>query len=640
MAEPAFLAVKPGSLVIHNGRQFKVTHLLGLDSVLGEDLETRAVERLRLDLIRPQTLKQADTVPGKDLEDISKEDWLVAQHRFEIIKPLLEDPLRTKKQAIEIAKQASINVATLYDWMKSFNDSGHIHALIPQKRGRKPGTRRLNAPIEAIIDSAIKQMYLNKQRLKPQDVVNEVLLLCRNAKIAPPHPNTVRNRLRELPAATVLRRRGMREKARNHFEPILGNFPGADYPLAVVQIDHTQADIIVVEENTRMSMGRPWVTLAIDCYSRMIPGYYISMERPSAVAAGMCLARSMLTKAEHLAELEVPGEWPVWGKMRTVHVDNAKEFRGAMLARACQEYAIDLQMRPVKRPHYGGHIERLMGTSANEIRKLPGATFSNPSQRKGYDSEKEAALTLREFEQHLVDFIVNVYHQRIHQELGIPPRRKWEIGILGDSLRPGIGVPDIPGDPSRIQVDFLPFIRRTVQPYGIVIDDIFYYHEVLNRWINAQDPDQPKLKRSFIIRRDPRDISRVYFVDPEAKQSYAIPYRNTTHPPISVWELKAAQERLKNDGIAQVDENAIFDAVARMRKRTEAAVTKTKAARRHLHRVSVTKTSSKIAAGSPPTDLSRSGQKSTPLRTASEPVLSEDIFSQPIRPFDDLGVKH
>lgn len=642
MNEPAFLSIKPGSFVTFEGKRFKVTHMLGIDSVLATDLDSNAVERLRVDLIRPGTessLPDDAVASGPDIEDICDEDWKKAQHRFALIKPLLDDPWRTRQKVQGVAADAGVSTGTLYEWIRAYNETGQLSGLIPQKRGRKRGQTGLDAATEKIIDTAIEEIYLDKQRQKPQDVVDHVAYLCRSAGIKPPHANTVRNRLKRLRPKRVLRARGKSDEARNLFTPIRGHFPGADFPLAVVQIDHTEADIIVVEEHTRLPMGRPTITLAIDVYSRMVVGCYVSMEKPSAVAAGMCLARSMMPKNEYLAELEVPGDWPVWGKIASVHCDNAKEFRGSMLSSACEQYGIDLQMRPVKVPHYGGHIERLMGTSAGEIRKLPGATFSSPKERKGYDSEKEAALTLKEFEQRLVDFIVNVYHQEVHSELNVPPRRRWEIGLLGDAFQPARGVLEVPSDPRRLELDFLPFVERTVQPYGIVIDDIYYYHEVLSPWINSPDPKRAKDKRKFIIRRDPRDISVVYFYDPEAKQYYEIPYRNAAHPPISVWELRAAHQRVKEEGRAHVDEDTIFEAVGRMRERVETAITKTKAARRQLHRMKVTQKSvtSRQAPAEKPASEVPDTSGVPPATTHS--TDSEDIFSTPIQPFDDLAVK-
>ena len=52
-------------------------------------------------------------------------------------------------------------------------------------------------------------------------------------------------------------------------------FDSAQRPLDLVQIDHTKLDIIVVDDEQRLPIGRPWITLAIDVYSRMVTGFYI-----------------------------------------------------------------------------------------------------------------------------------------------------------------------------------------------------------------------------------------------------------------------------------------------------------------------------------------------------------------------------
>jgi putative transposase len=296
------------------------------------------------------------------------------------------------------------------------------------------------------------------------------------------------------------------------------------------------------------------------------------------------------------------------------------------LERACHEYNIDLQWRPVLRPHYGGHIERYMGTMANQIRKWPGATFSNTQQRKGYDSEGNAALTLREFEYLLVEFIVNVYHQRNHSELGMAPRKKWELGILGDATTPGVGIPPVPGDPMRLRLDFMPFFERSVQQYGIQIDCINYYDPVLDPYINSVDPANPKARRSFVVRRDPRDISKVYFFDPLAKSYSPIPYRDVGHPAMSAWELKEVQRVLKEQGRREIDEHAIFEALGRMRDVVEKSQHKSKAARRQATR-QVPAASAKTTPRPPDAADTR------PLL-----ALDEDPFAQPVQPFDDVSV--
>jgi putative transposase len=140
----------------------------------------------------------------------------------------------------------------------------------------------------------------------------------------------------------------------------------------------------------------------------------VSFDPPGALAVGLCLAHAILPKDTWLARHEINTPWPVWGIMDAVHADNAKEFRGSMLHKACEEYRIDLHWRPVARPHFGGHIERLLGTLNHEIHTLPGSTFSNPVARGTYDSEQHAAMTLSEFERWLSILIVEIYHQRLH----------------------------------------------------------------------------------------------------------------------------------------------------------------------------------------------------------------------------------
>lgn len=628
---PRFFRVEVGSKVTRGERRFEITQLLTVNRVLAIDLATKQSESLYIDEIRllsedaPGTESSAPAL--RDLSQYSTEEWAEAQRRFAAIKPLLEKPFRDRAEAEQLATAAQVHVATLYRWLKIYTQEGHVAALVPGKSGRRTGQRFLKDEQEKVISSAIEDMYLSKQRHKQADVVEEVQRRCRRAGIDAPTRNTIRSRIAVIDPALSLRRRGFRDQARNRFEPVMGAFPGGTHPLAVVQVDHTKADIIVVDEVHRQPIGKPWLTLAIDVYSRMVAGIYIGFEEPSAMSAGMCLAHAICPKREYLAEIGVDGEWPVWGLMSVVHTDNGTEFHGNTLKRACENYAIDLHWRAVPQPNWGGHIERLMGTMANELRKLPGTTFSNPTQRRGYDSEGEAALTIRELERHLVDFIVNVYHQRLHSELGMPPKKRWEVGVFGDEHTRGTGIIDIPEDAQRIRIDFLPYFERSVQQYGIQIDNISYYDPVLDPYINAMDPEHKKQKRQFIIRRDPRDISKVFFLDPKDNRYNTIPYRNIGLPAISVRELQEAQRTLRERGENAVDEATIFAAIDRMRSRVDEAKLKTKAARRQIAR----RPKVEAPASSAPTAVPRASA-STPT-----PVI-DDLFSMPITPFDEISL--
>jgi putative transposase len=309
----------------------------------------------------------------------------------------------------------------------------------------------------------------------------------------------------------------------------------------------------------------------------MVVGFYISLDPPGAIATGLCIAHATLPKEAWLAKLGVGGQWPCWGLAARIHLDNAKEFHGEMLRRACEQYGIGLEYRPVAQPHMGGHIERLLGTLMGALHELPGATFSSPKQRGTYDSDATAVMTLREIERWLTEYMVGVYHAKQHRGIQTSPLQRWTAGVIGDPESGGANPQRRPSDEQRFRLDFLPFVERTVQPYGVTIDGIRYYGDVLRRFIGSSEDGR---KRSFVFRRDPRDISTIYFWDPEVGQYSAIPYRNTTYPPLSVWELRELRRTLSTSGAAPIDEAAIFAAYARLREHEARAVTETKRARR------------------------------------------------------------
>jgi putative transposase len=296
-----------------------------------------------------------------------------------------------------------------------------------------------------------------------------------------------------------------------------------------------------------------------------------------------------------------------------------------MLQRACNEYGIDLAWRPVGRPNFGAHVERALGTLSKEIHTLPGTTFSNTLEKGDYNSEKQAALTLSEFEEWLTIYIADIYHQKLHTSLNTTPLAAFKRGIFGDETAPGCGLPAKITDEDRLRLDFMPFELRTVQDYGVVIDEVHYYHDVLRRWINALDPKDSRRKRLFTFRRDPRDISQLWFFDPEVQTYYPIPYKDTSHPAISIWELREAKKDIKADGRRHVNENDIFDAYDRMREIEAQALAKSKSARRAKQRRAKHKEAQLIS------------QPEATAPMTQEPIPEQHLPEEPtIEPFDEM----
>ena len=508
----------------------------------------------------------AEYSPSKitTVSDLSDEDWLLAKKRYDIIAPIISG----HRKVYEIAGESGIGKTNIYRWIEKFNRTGCVSALTNDEKNGGRGQSRLQEEVESIVQSVINEKYLKNQKLSVKKINIEVILKCREFSLKPPGYHTIWNRVNSISLEERLTKRNHSSLARYKYEPLDGSFPGADYPLAAVQIDHTPMDIMVVDEVYREAVGKPWITVAIDVYSRMVLGFYISLDPPGALGTGLCISNAILPKELWLSELEVPGKWPCHGVMKSIYADNAKEFHGKMLERGCQEYGIEINFRPVTKPHYGGHIERLMGTIMGEVHSLPGTTFSNIKERKHYDSDGNACFTLRELEQWLATFIVGVYHQRLHTGLGTSPFAKYTAGILGNERQPGIGLSKPIANTLKLKLDFMPFVERSIQRYGVAIDFITYYHDILRKWVHAYDDPAAryKSKRKFAFKRDPRDISAVYFYDPEIKDYFRIPYRNTSYPSITIWEHKRITRHLKEQGLEEVDEELIFETYNRLKE--------------------------------------------------------------------------
>jgi len=508
----------------------------------------------------------------KAVSDLSEEEWLIASYRYDIIEPIVN--CEPGISIARVARDNHVGRKTLYRWLEKYDPSASLSSLVKAYNPRNKDKFQLPEKVEQVIKTIIESRYLNKQKLTAKKISLEIAMQCKAEKLAVPHYNTIRNRINQISDELKMARRQDKRIADNVYKPLEGSFPEATYPLEAVQIDHTPLDIIVVDEAYRMPVGKPWITMAIDVYSRMIIGFYISLDPPGALGTGLCLSNAILEKELWLSALDVPGKWPCFGLMKSLYIDNAREFNGKMLERAAQEYNIEINFRPVATPNYGGHIERLLGTVLKEIHTLPGTTFSSTKDRKRYDSEGKACITLKELEKWLATFIVGVYHQRMHSGINTTPFARYNESILGNGQQIGIGQSQPIQDKLKLKLDFMPFVERTVQRYGISIDGIWYYGNVLRKWIHAYKSPTARYKqlKKFAIKRDPRDISMVYFYDPELKDYFDLHYRNTSHPSITIWEHKEIMRSLKEKGMKHVNETAIFEAYAKMRHIEQTAV--------------------------------------------------------------------
>jgi putative transposase len=516
----------------------------------------------------------SETPTAPELLSVKPPHWDRALRYLPVVRRLAESATRTLADVETAAAELSCSAVHLYALIGRYQADPRLTSLLPRRRGPAPGGSLLSAEIDALIDDAIQEVYLTRQQPKVSDLVTEIRRRCHAAQLKPPGRWAVTARVLAKPQSEVIARRRGRKASRDRFAPAIGSLE-PKWPLSLVQIDHTLVDVIVVDTVTRAPIRRPWLTLAIDVYSRGIVGFHLSLEPPSATSVALCIAHAVLSKSQWLSERKIDAEWPMEGLIEHLHLDNAKEFHSEALRRGCQQYGTGIEYRPVRTPHYGGHIERLIGTMMGKVHLLPGTTFSNIAAKGDYDSEKHAAVTLDELERWLVHAITGVYHREVHRTLGTTPLTAWERGICGDATTLGRGSPVAVPDPHRFLIDFLPIERRLIRRDGISLHSVSYWSDVLRVWIGTPE--------KMIVRYDPRNLSRIYLLGPDGRY-YDIPYRDLRRPPITLWEQRLALKRLQEEGRSHVDERAIFRTIETMRKIADEAVFATKTVRRQQER--------------------------------------------------------
>jgi putative transposase len=522
----------------------------------------------------------AESAPIREPGTLTMPDvlWDRTKSVSAVIAPLAARAVVGRAAVDAAAAVLGISRRQVYVLIRRHRDgSGLLTDLAPGRSSGGKGTARLSEEVEDLVRVIVRKQFLTRQKRTLAAVYRDIAAACRARQLPVPARNTVERRIRALNPVEVGRHRvgpdAVRPLQSAGDEP-----PAVGTILERVQIDHTVIDVIVVDERERRPIGRPYLTVAIDVYSRCIIGMVVTLEAPSAVSVGLCLAHAGTDKRPWLESSGIEARWPMSGKPRQLYLDNASEFKSEALRRGCEQHGIQLAYRPLGRPHYGGIVERLIGTAMQQIHELPGTTFSNPRERGGYDSDRKAALTLRELEKWMTLAVTN-YHGTMHSTLGQTPAGRWAEGVAAT------GLPPVASSPTAFLLDFLPIVLRTLTRTGFVIDHVHYFSNALKPWISRRERLGP-----FLIRRDPRDISRIWVLEPEGAHYVEVPYRTMANPSVSLWEHRHALARLHERGVAQVDEAAVFRTIEQMREIANTASKTTRRMRRDAERRKVATT--------------------------------------------------
>lgn len=473
--------------------------------------------------------------PGGDLNRIPDDRFDQLAVRARLVSELARREARSRWDIEQAAFQAGVHPATIYrDLKRALGDEQvTVRDLAGRKGGFPAGRSRLHPQVETVIAEGLLNHHLTAQRPPLTETVTVIGEACAQLGLPPPTRPTIDRRLKKLNRAQVEgRRNGKAARERATARP--GTFR-VENPWDVWEIDHTLADVIIVDKVSRKPLGRPWLTVVVDVATRLIVGFYVSLEPPSILRAGTAIDLAVQPKAKWLKRLGLNYPWPAQGLPVLVHSDRAKEFRAKAFVRALANQGVETFLRPPGATHWGGHIERLIGTMMGKCKMLPGATQNSPKARGDYDSCKGARLDIDQLESWFAHEILGVYHNTVHSALKCTPLEAWTRMV-------GQRVARLPADLETFRIDLFPEFVGTVTRTGI---KAFGEEYASSDTLVAFAGGTKKVRIKF----DPRDLRQLH-VELEPGRYTTVPYRLSDHTGRhpTLWFYKYARSRAVQQG--------------------------------------------------------------------------------------------
>ncbi|MEE7463700.1 hypothetical protein MFUR16E_21980 [Methylobacterium fujisawaense] len=289
-------------------------------------------------------------------------------------------------------------------------------------------------------------------------------------------------------------------------------------PYQDVEVDHCTLDILLVDDDSDVVLGRPDLIVFRCRRTGMIIGASCGYEAPSFASFVAGLRHAMYPKdMSPFPAVRTP--WPCFGRIENLWVDNALHFIGKDIEAAARELKMNKPRFKPKCPWLKGALERFFGyLNTGLIHLLPGTTLSNTVKRREHDPETLDCAKIRqsEFLALLMFFICDVHNVHRSKGLGLLrgigdiPLRVWNEEAARH--------PSGPLPPGDLFVALCgEWEDRTIQNDGIVWDHVKYECPELITLItnpghrNAREDGAGTRYRCV---RDPSDIGRIYVIDP------------------------------------------------------------------------------------------------------------------------------
>lgn len=433
---------------------------------------------------------------------------------------------------------------TVRRWQQAYRAAGTTAGLLPQhsKKGRK---NVIAGELENILENVLEEIWLKREKVPLTHVLRSLEARindlnnyrAESQRLSIPSDSTVRRYIDCLDPEYVHREKKGKHAAAREFRSAIGTVNAKNLNNRW-EIDHTPLDVLLVDDESGLVIGRPWLTVVIDRESRVVMGYLLHLLAPSLESVLRVLEIAIRPKDGLLAKFPTIKEgWPCHGMPLRIVPDNAAEFHAKNLRQGFSELGIEVLFPPSRSPKHKGAVERFFRTLAVDlIHTLPGTTFANTEERGDYPSEKLACLTRYELEKLILTWIVEIYHNKPHRSLnGKAPLQHWKALQSKRNLH-------LPADLDDLEAVLSIRAEREVFHYGVEISGIKYNCEELQRIYKKS----VKACRIEVRYRD--DLGHIWVKDQEDEVFIKVPAVDGRYVGMSRDLYQEARKQVKKNG--------------------------------------------------------------------------------------------
>lgn len=552
MFEDYTLEVAPGVKVIWDGKPWTIANLgekkislLAEEGIVDvpKDQFYKMVCEHHIKGVDNEIIKAVNSVINSKLAEASEQELKEANYRYKIILPILEG---SKPKDI---KNVGVTTRTVRNWLNEYRQaeqqygSGFI-GLIP--RTEKRGNREPRLPEDTL--EAVNEFLDDNETVTNQS--NKVLFgkfeaYCQTNGLIAPSSKTfgkiIKSRSKYQRLLNTMGPRVAYQNAEFYWELDMTTPRHGERPFEIAHIDHTEIDLQLRHSVTGKKLGKVWLTLLVDAYSRRILAFYITFDAPS-YRSDMMVLRECVRRFNRLPQIII--------------TDNGRDFKSTYFQSLLAMYGVTHKIRPAHKARFGSVGERLFGTVMSQlIHNLQGNTKIMKNVRevsKSVNPEKHAVWTLPALYELLKEYFYEFYDTSEHSALGESPREAFERSVATSGRRPFRFIPYN----KDFMIMTLPAVKKNngtakVDPQrGVKVNYLYYYCDEFYK------PDVAGTR--VPVRYDPMDIGVVYcFVRARWVMCYSQYYSVFKHRTEN--EIKIASQELmkqKRDNAGKSDFSA------------------------------------------------------------------------------------